>query len=372
MGVNRFKECKNLMDLYMTFASEDVVDFNKVSLEELQTVASIFKANKPEKADMPDTPLSPAGYMLVWEATIDAVESAEIVETNKINLTTKEVEKDEVITMNSNLNNENKTLINQLDEVKNAALNALNNIPDEDPEMPELAAGKGDDSVDFVKGAFGKFLDTLDTQLGCSALKKIILSTVENSRIVLEDGTVTKISFSALAKNCRNAVNDYINKVLIPLGKRQKAMQLTEMFKDNDGHCLFTRVFETLWWIGSKVVDKIKKQLPEVKEGTILDHIIKGVKLLAKALLKGAKIVLNTTKYVASFIAASAIVLVDQLVSGIKAIVTKIKAWHEAKKIAKANAEVAATEEMAEKCPLKEFKAIDDDDFDDDLDMVIQ
>lgn len=73
---NRFENCKTLGDLYNIFATEDVFEYNKLTDEELDRVALVFEANKPDKVDMPDTPLTVAGYTFVWNVTVDTVDSS--------------------------------------------------------------------------------------------------------------------------------------------------------------------------------------------------------------------------------------------------------------------------------------------------------
>ena len=337
---NRFLGVKTLSDLYLVFSNEDVSDYDNLTETELERVADVFEANLPNKVDMPDRPLTEAGYTLIWNVTVDTVE--EFIN----NITGEEApEKDKEVTVMENLNNgfSKDDLINNVNAAKNNAGDGIDNAA-----TPETAASKADDSVDFIKGSLGKFLGMLDTQFGCSALKNTILGIIRDSRVELEGGEKGRLAFFAVAKNCRKAVDDYCNNVLIPLGKKQKAMSLKEMFKDNDGHCLFTRVFNTLWWIGNKIYTKLLSFKLKVKEGGILAHIMKGVKVLAKALLKGLKIVLNVVKYTASFVAASAAVVIDLIVSGIKAIITKVKAWDEAKKAGDETAAASVAEDIKE------------------------
>lgn len=72
--MNRFASCKNLKDLYVAF-EEGVLEYNVLTDEELDRLASVFEANLPEKVDMPDRPLTEAGYTLIWNVTVDIVES---------------------------------------------------------------------------------------------------------------------------------------------------------------------------------------------------------------------------------------------------------------------------------------------------------
>jgi hypothetical protein len=341
---NRFTGVKTLGDLYLVFSNEDVSDYDNLTEAELERVADVFEANLPNKVDMPDRPLTEAGYTLIWNVTVDTIE--EFINNNIITGDEAPEKEKEVKDMSSsNFNNEfsKDDLLNNMDAAKNNAANGIDNAA-----TPESAAGKADDSVDFVKGAFGKFLGVLDVQFGCTALKNTILSIIRDSRVELEGGEKGRLAFFAVAKNCRKAVDDYCNNVLIPLGKEQKAMNLKDMFNDNDGHCLFTRVFDTLWWIGNKTYEKLRKFKLKVKEGGILAHILKGVKVLAKALMKGVKIILNVVKYTASFVAASAAVIIDLIVSSIKAIVAKVKAWQEAKNAGDETAAANVAEDIKE------------------------
>ena len=92
--MNRFASCKNLKDLYVAF-EEGVLEYNVLTNEELDRLASVFEANLPEKVDMPDRPLTEAGYTLIWNVTVDIVENEykkEEKEMKKEIATTKEEE----------------------------------------------------------------------------------------------------------------------------------------------------------------------------------------------------------------------------------------------------------------------------------------
>lgn len=86
--MNRFSGCKTLGDLYTVFNNADVFDYNSLTQEELDRVATVFEANIPDKANMPDRPLTKAGYELIWNVTIETVEAF----INRETVTVEEVE----------------------------------------------------------------------------------------------------------------------------------------------------------------------------------------------------------------------------------------------------------------------------------------
>lgn len=77
--LNRFEKAKTLSDLYNVFATEDgVQEYANLSNEELERVAIVFEANIPERTDMPDVPLTKAGYTYIWNVVVEEVETATI------------------------------------------------------------------------------------------------------------------------------------------------------------------------------------------------------------------------------------------------------------------------------------------------------
>ena len=74
--LNRFEKTKTLSDLYNVFATEEgVQEYINLSDEELERVAIVFEANLPERVDMPDVPLSKAGYNYIWNVVVEEVET---------------------------------------------------------------------------------------------------------------------------------------------------------------------------------------------------------------------------------------------------------------------------------------------------------
>lgn len=74
--LNRFEKYKTLSDLYNIFATEEgVQEYINLSDEELKRVAIVFEANLPEKVDMPDIPLSKAGYNYIWNVVVEEIET---------------------------------------------------------------------------------------------------------------------------------------------------------------------------------------------------------------------------------------------------------------------------------------------------------
>lgn len=75
MNKNRFAGIKTLGELYNVFVgTEEILDYNNLTADELETVASIFEANIPDKVGMPDRPLTKAGYELIWNVTVETIE----------------------------------------------------------------------------------------------------------------------------------------------------------------------------------------------------------------------------------------------------------------------------------------------------------
>lgn len=114
---NRFSNCKTLKDLYAVFNSADVFDYSTLSKEELNRVATVFEANLLKGMDMPDTPLTKAGYTYIWNVVVEEVETETSTEgMEEDTMETNTTKTNETIN-DANVNMEDKTMKNINEEI---------------------------------------------------------------------------------------------------------------------------------------------------------------------------------------------------------------------------------------------------------------
>ncbi len=155
---NRFRNVKTLEALYEVFATEEgVQEYANLSEEELERVAIVFEAKLPKGADMPDTPLTAAGYTYIWNVTIEEVETAPITDEN-------EMEKD---IMRTNTNNTNETINNNTNmedgTMKNINEEVAATTDEEEVTMGEKAKEFAENAKEKLADGFKFITENVDT-----------------------------------------------------------------------------------------------------------------------------------------------------------------------------------------------------------------
>lgn len=351
MSNNRFLGVKTLGDLYMVFSNEDVSDYSSLTEAELDRIANVFEANIPDKVDMPDRPLTEAGYTLIWNVTVDTVESFIAKET-------KALEEETEVTY-SNVNMEEKVMGTVKENTKAAAdkmmekfTQAKENIKVQAGETVGEYFERVDDSFNVVKAAFGNVLNVVDGNLGFSAFKESILEIIEAG----QNGN-SKHDLFEMAKKCREKTDKYIAK-LIRLGNVDGAQKLKDLMENLKGESIFTKLFSTLYWMGKKVVRKLRKWFKVDEEKSVIGAFCRSLAGFAGVLREGIKLIWNTAKFAVSFIAAGVITIADIIVKAIMTLVNKIKDW------ANKKTQKAEDENEDEDEELEEDFFLDDDEDD--------
>ena len=182
--LNRFEKSKSLSDLYDIFATEEGIQlFSNLSDEELERVAVVFEANIPNKVDMPDVPLTEAGYAYIWNVVVEEIE------TNNDNI--KENLEDETMKENQTINNAQETAQDILGAAKNFGKDAMKAgvtfSEDMAKEAKILSAMSHEEAELHIKKKFGmngkKFIKWACEKLG------IELKVSEMTDEVMGDGT---------------------------------------------------------------------------------------------------------------------------------------------------------------------------------------
>lgn len=178
-----------------------------------------------------------------------------------------------------------------------------------------------DDSFNVVKAAFGNVLNVVDGNLGFSAFKESILEIIEAG----QNGN-SKHDLFEMAKKCREKTDKYIAK-LIRLGNVDGAQKLKDLMENLKGESIFTKLFSTLYWMGKKVVRKLRKWFKVDEEKSVIGAFCRSLAGFAGVLREGIKLIWNTAKFAVSFIAAGVIIIADIIVKAIMTLVNKIKDW---------------------------------------------
>lgn len=337
--VNRFNKCKTLADLYDAFGTE-VADYNNLTKEELERIALVFEANRPNGIDMPDTPLTEAGYTFVWNVTVDTIET----------IMKKEEERVMTGTTGTVKGNINAAVEEMMEKFTSAKENIKGGVKTTTEEYVE----KVDDSLNVVKGAFADVLGILDRGLGYTTFKNNILAVIEAG----QNGT-SKHDLFRMAKKCRELTEEYIQEVEL-LGNPGDAGKLKDLMEGTKGKSIFTTFFATLYWIGRRAFKTLRNILQLDNDKSILGAICRSVAGFVGVIRAGIRLVWNTAKFAVSFIAAGVIIVADIIMSAIKMVASKLKNWAEVKGLPIKFGFVGRNKEVLE----DDF----DEDFEDDFD----
>ena len=347
---NRFTGCKTLGDLYKVFVTAEGQDYSDLSNEELERVAVVFEANKPETVLMPDVPLTEAGYTLVWEVTIETVENfimEEDVMNNTVNNGTINNETVQEETKMGVKESVDAAVAEMMDKFKGAKENILH----EAGKTKEEYIQQTDDSLNTMKAALGSVVNVLDTVLGYSVLKDSVIDMMEAGC----DGKTSKKDLFAMAKRCRELIDAEIENLEFWGDEEsfKKAVQLKALTEGARGKSVFEAFVVGVIWVVKTVYKKIKAWVAGLDENSILGAVCRSIAGFAGVLRAGVKIVWNAAKFAVSFIVAGAVKLIDWVVRAVQSLIEKVKNWKDTK------------DEVIE-----EEVVVDTEDFEDDVENI--
>ena len=338
--LNRFNGCKNLEDLYPRF-NEETREYSNVSVDELETIAEVFRAHVPER-EMPDTPLTNVGYAYIWEYVIDAVEESIAKDNEKLE---KEAEKSHEdfkrILEESVMENKKKgfkeTVNNAINGIKRAAGSAKVELGDD----KESFINRCNDAIDEIKNHMGPVLEVLDDALGCSALKDEICAIMYDNL----NGSKSPNGFFKMADKCRDAIKRTINILAITdpddkFGSVAFLRSTIGEYEDGEKVILTQNIWmafaKSIVWVCKKVARKLRKWFGVDAEENILGATGAAIAAvfakIGKVAVNIAKIAGTALAYVTSYAVAGAIKLTQLAITAIKYIVSKIKGWYTAAK----------------------------------------
>lgn len=344
---NRFTNCKNLRDLYNVFC-ENPVNYNALLQDELDRIAIVFEANIPEHMDMPDVPLTEAGYTYIWNVVVDIVEMEDDsmnketmnnVNTNDDALTQATIDmfkKMEDDLMNKDINVK-VTVDNAINNIKNAASSAKVHLGDD----KENFINRCDDAINDIKNNISPILSVIDDALGLTSLKDEICSIMYETL----DGTKSKNSFFKMADKCREAINKKIEFISIadPDDKLGKVAALRYLIaEDSEGNkiigtqTIWMAFAKTIVWICKKVHRKLTKWFglnPEENIfGAVGSSIAKVFATIGNIAKNIGKVAGTLVTFVGSYAIAGVIKIAQIVVAAFKWVASKIKGWYEAAK----------------------------------------
>lgn len=363
--MNRFEHCKSLKDLYVVFATEEgIQNFDNLLDNELERIAIVFEANIPINMDMPDVPLTKAGYSYIWDVVVDIVEM-EDDSMNKETMNNVTVDNDALTQatidmfkkmeddfMNKDINVK-VTVDNVINNMKDAVNSAKVHIGDDKEDF----INRCDDAINNVKNNMAPILGIIDGALGLSGLKDEICSIMYET---LDDAT-SKNTFFKMAEKCRETINRKIEIISIvdPEDKLGKVAALRYLIaEDSEGNKIVGT--QTIWmafaksivWICKKVHRKLTKWFGTNPEsnifGSVGSSIAKVFGVIGNVIKNVAKVTGTLILFVGSYVIAGVIKLAQLVISAFKFIVSKVKGWYEAakNKVTAEDIEEDVTEEM--------------------------
>ena len=153
--LNRFEKVKTLSDLYNVFATEEgVQEYVNLSDEELERIAIVFEANIPEKVDMPDVPLTKAGYNYIWNVVVEEVETNDNEDNEEENENMEDVKMNKMNNQNKNTQEAQDILGAAKNFGKDAMKAGVTFSKDMAKEAKTIAAMSGEQAEEHIKRKF--------------------------------------------------------------------------------------------------------------------------------------------------------------------------------------------------------------------------
>ena len=343
---NRFTNCKNFRDLYNVFC-ENPVNYDALLQDELDRIAIVFEANIPANIDMPDVPLTEAGYKYIWDVVVDTIDANDkeecVMNNTNVNQSKLDQATEDILRKMMEDDSMSKdikvkvTVNNAINNIKNAKSSAKVHLGDD----KEAFVNRCDDAINDIKNNINPILTIIDDALGLSVLKERICSIMYDTL----DGTKSKNGFFKMAEECRKATENMIKSIAIadPDDKLGKVAALRYIIgEDAEGNkiigtqSIWEAFAKSIVWICKKIHRKLTKWFSVNEEENIFGAVgasIAGVFATVGNIAKNiAKVVGTLITFVGSYIVAGVIKITQIVVTAFKWVVSKIKGWIEAAK----------------------------------------
>ena len=322
--MNRFANCKSLFDLYNVFSNVDgIEDYNALTVEERLTVLNVFSSAKPEGVCAPDSPLSEAGYTLIWNSVVDAVE------TDMANDMFKKMEEKKTMIKTD------EKIMNKVNAAMNTMFGAIDGARVRAGEDANQFKDNCDKSITTIKDALSGVLGELDMLLGCSSLKNQLMGILYRDI----EGKTSKRGFFDGAKECRAVIEREIQSILGWDPDETELKQVVALRyiigQDADGNpikghrSIFSAFANGIVWICKKVHRKLNKWFGVDASDNIFGTVgasIASVFGVAAGVIKSVlEIVVNCVIFVGSYILSATLHAVAFVVEKVKGFFEKAK-----------------------------------------------
>lgn len=200
------------------------------------------------------------------------------------------------------------------DVVKNATINVNST------ETADSATEQADKGVNGLLGSFFAGLETLGHYSGYEQLKEVCVRCFENAWVEAEETGEAEFSFMAAKKAVSQEIDKYIDFLKICFAEDD--IMIINLFKESG---LIDAFFGGAVNIVGIVTRKFRKLGAYIPKNKFFGAILKGAKVIAHAILTGAKFVFNVAKCAISFVGAGIMVAITLIRNAISALWAAIK-----------------------------------------------
>lgn len=221
------------------------------------------------------------------------------------------------MTNNNTMENGNKGLFAAVNEMMGRFGQARRHVSENVNDSWEDYTRRCDESANIVKAAFFGAWEEIARITGILGIKKDILRIYEKGC----NEETGKKEILKMAKEVRECMDSHIE-FLKMCGSTEKADILKEIVHNGS---IFSMFAGTICWIGGKIYRKARKLFQIDNKKSIIGALFRSISGLANVLWSGAKIVIETGKFVVSIIAAGALVVADFILGAVKWLFDKLK-----------------------------------------------
>lgn len=216
--------------------------------------------------------------------------------------------------------NQMEEAINELREKMNEVFeNATSNI--NASENIDNANESADEGVNGFLGTFFAGLETLGHYSGYEQLRDVCVRCFENAWVESEeDGGDCEFSFMAAKEAVSQEIDNYVEFLKICFAEDD--IVIIELFKESG---IIDAFFGGTANLAGIVTRKLRKLGAYIPKNKLFGAILKGAKVIAHAILAGAKFVFNIAKCTISFVGAGILVAFTLIRNAVSALWAKIK-----------------------------------------------
>lgn len=191
-------------------------------------------------------------------------------------------------------------------------------------ENPDSATVAADDGVQGILGCFFHGLEVLKHYSGYEQLRDSCIRCFENAWVQMEEGAEPTMSLMSAKNAVLVEINRYIN--FLKLCFAEDDIVIIEVFKKRG---IIDAFFGNIFNLAGITVRTLRRLGAHLPKNKFFGAVLTGAKVIAHAILAGAKFVFDIVKNVISFVGGGIVIAITLIRNAISMLWTRIKSTAE-------------------------------------------